>query len=244
MRPADTSLGGSNRGFPDTSHGLVSGLGASDARDYEQALESLCRRYWKPIYVYLRAAWAKGDDEAKDLVQAFMLWLFESGALREFDATRGTLRGYLKVLLKSFVIRKDQSMQRLKRGGGVAPISLEGLEGIEQALPDPRSADPEDLFERAWRLELLEQAIGRVRARYAAAGRARAFSVFEGYDLADGDRPTYRELAVRLGMAEGDIKKFLFEVREELRTELLAELSRMTAAETLRHDEWRRLFEA
>ncbi len=239
MRPGETSLGGGDRSFPQTTQGIV-----SDVRN-GSALETVSRRYWKPIYIYLRAAWSKGNDDAKDLTQAFLLWLFESGSLKQFDPERGSLRGYPKVLLKTFVLRNEKDLNRLKRGGGIELRSLDGQAGLDESLPDPRGEDPDAIFDRTWKVELVDHAIGRVKQRCAESGRSAAYQVFELFDLGpDVDRPTYKEIASRLNLSDADVKRFLFQIREEVRNEIRREVAETTPGEELREDEWRRLFES
>ena len=55
----DTTLGGGDKVFPETTLGFSGGLRNPAAADYGRALETLCARYWKPVYSYLRIAWAK-----------------------------------------------------------------------------------------------------------------------------------------------------------------------------------------
>src|SRR5262245_60106551 len=113
MWQKETSLGGSQNAFPATTQGIVSGLRGSD---YRASFEEICRRYWKPVYAYVRIAWAKDNETAKDLTQAFFLSLAEGNELKRFDPSRGSLRGYLKVLLRSFVGHQDRARAALKRG--------------------------------------------------------------------------------------------------------------------------------
>src|SRR5258708_32972394 len=115
---SDTSLGGPLKGFPETRMTLVTGLHSADSKERAAAFEAICASYWKPIYSYARIAWAKGNEEAKDLTQAFLLWLLEGEALDRFESERGSFRRYLKVLLRSFVGHQAAALGRLKRGGG------------------------------------------------------------------------------------------------------------------------------
>src|SRR5262245_36438991 len=110
MWQKQTSLGGSRNDFPVTTQGILSGLQGSDAAGYRSSFEQIGRRYWKPVYAYLGAAWAKDNETAKDLAQAFFLSLAEDETLKRFDPTRGSLRGYLKVLLRSFVGHHDRAL--------------------------------------------------------------------------------------------------------------------------------------
>ena len=144
MNGNDTTLGGSRRQFPDTTEGLLSRL--SGDRDYRSGIEELCRRYWKPVYRYLRIAWAKTNDDAKDITQSFFLWLAEAEALRRYDAGRGGFRRFLKLLLNGFVSNELKSEHRLKRGGGRV-ISLDDAQIAEAAGAD--ETDPGRGFDRA-----------------------------------------------------------------------------------------------
>jgi hypothetical protein len=50
----------------------------------QQALEKLCRTYWRPVYSFIRRQGA-GPQEAEDLTQGFFALLLER---RDFDSVR------------------------------------------------------------------------------------------------------------------------------------------------------------
>jgi RNA polymerase sigma factor (sigma-70 family) len=246
MPGPETTLGGSDRYFPETTVGFLSLLRRHTDEGRRAALDVLCSRYWKPVYAYVRAGWSKSNEDAKDLTQAFFLWIQENGALGRFDEERGGLRPYLKVLLRRFVKDKDVALHRLKRGGAVQVLPLAGdVAAIEDQICDPRAEEPEVAFERVWRTELVEQAVERLRQRSRAEGREVAFSVLEGYDLAPGAEPTtYRTLGERLGIPEAEVKKHLFAMRDALLREIRAELAELAADDVDRAREWEFLFGA
>ncbi len=63
------------------------------------------------------------------------------------------------------------------------------------------------------------------------------------YDLvAESKRPTYADLASRLGLPEEEVKNRLVRMREALRLEIRAELAGMTGDERDLEDEWNALF--
>lgn len=243
---AETTMGGPNRHFPETTVGFLSLLRLHTDEGRTAALNVLSTRYWKPVYAYVRVGWSKSSEDAKDLTQNFFLWIQENGALGRFEEERGGLRPYLKVLLRRFVKDKDVALRRLKRGGGVQVLPLVGdASAIEDLIPDPRAEDPEAAFERVWRIELVEQAVERLRERCRAEGRDLAFSVLAGYDLStEAEPPTYRSLGERLGISEGDVKKHLFAMRDALLREIRAELAQLTADDLGQAREWEFLFGA
>jgi len=231
MNGGDTSLGEGRRVFPETSLGLLGPLGDPEGPGYREAFERLCLRYWRPVYLFLRVARAKSNEDAKDLTQEFFLWLFGNPALGRYNATRGGFRPYLKTLLRRFVSREDRDAGRQKRGGGARLLSLEG---DAPDLPEP-NADPEGAFEAAWLEELIAQALERVRAR----GPASRIRVYEEVAMA-AERPSNAETARRLGVAVSDVEKALYHVREDLRRELRTLVGESAGIDA--EEEWERLF--
>ena len=226
----ETSLGGPGKEFPRTTQGFLDGLG--DAA----ALETLGRRYWKPVYCFLRAAWSKSNEEAKDLCQHFFLWLLESKVLERYRSDRASFRTFLKLQLRGFVSDQHKAAGRWKRGGDVRFVGLgEGGESLEQFLRDSKAVDPETVFDRAWFMSVLAEAIDRVRN----ATPPDRFRVFEAYDLSSQpEGPTYAGVARELGIAESRVRDILAALRREIREEVRAELRRQTRATEDFEKEW------
>lgn len=245
MRDQDTTLGGATQDFRKTVQDLLLRVRDPDAQVRKGGLEDLCRIYWKPIYGHLRRGWAKSNEEAKDLTQAFLLWLVEGDALSRYVPERSSLRTYLKSLLKHFVQDHDKALHRLKRGGGarLTELNRDAAE-LEAVLRDPRGMDPEQVFDRVWRLELVRRSVGRVAEQFHLQGRALQFQVFEAYDAkGSGEKPTYQTLAARFGMKESDIANYLFAVRHAIRSEIRAELAAMTGGPEELEEEWHAFFQ-
>ncbi|MBI2931763.1 MAG: sigma-70 family RNA polymerase sigma factor [Planctomycetes bacterium] len=234
MRDPDTNLHDGSSDFPETTWGLVARL--RKPKD----LEVLCRRYWRPIYLYVRAAWSKSNEDAKDLSQAFFLWLIEDDVLRKYEPQRGGFRHYLKGLLRNFVGHRERALGALKRGGGakILPICEDA---VAEALVDGET--PEQALDRAWMTEVVKQATERVRARLADGDRAILWRVFEEYDIAGRDA-TYTDVAARLGISESDVRNHLFAVREKIREEIRLELCDTVSDPRELEDEWRALLGA
>ena len=70
----------SQEAFPETTVGVL-----GEFTRGPEGLGRVCSKYWKPVYAYVRAAWAKSNEDAKDLTQAFFLWLLEERVLEQFD---------------------------------------------------------------------------------------------------------------------------------------------------------------
>ena len=214
----ETSLGGPSSGFPETRPDVVDHL-----KD-KAALEEVCRRYWKPVYRYVRTAWAKSNEEAKDLTQAFFLWLVEGDALAGYAPERGSFRGFFRVLLRRFVGHREAAAQRLKRGGGLRILSDADLDEIA-AGEVPATADPDAAFDHEWAVEVLRYALVHVQSALARQGRERAWRLYEEHDLSPAP-PSYAELGARHGLTETQVRDQLAAVRREVRREMREELGR------------------
>src|SRR5437588_9740763 len=138
------------------SVGLEAQGGSPAAQD---ALEKLCRTYWRPVYGFIRRQGTR-PEEAEDLTQGFFSLLLER---RDFDAVRkekGRLRSYLLTSLKHFLASEHRRAMTAKRGKGQPLIPLEELSASGQREIEP--TDPltaERLYERRWALTLMEQVL-------------------------------------------------------------------------------------
>jgi RNA polymerase sigma-70 factor (ECF subfamily) len=245
MRGQDTSIGGPSVNFADTAWGMVERARDASPQIRQVGLEELARKYWKPVYHYLRVAWAKSNEDAKDLAQAFFLWLADGRALDRYAPERASFRTFLKSLLRHFVQHHEEAVDRLKRGGGQTFLRIDDaaapLAGI---VPDPKVASPDDAFEREWRQSLMARAVERVRRQLQSQGDEVKFRIFERYYL-NGDanaEPTYAAIAEELRLKEGEVKHALSDVREEVRKEIRAELAQTVSRPEDLQEEWNAFF--
>jgi RNA polymerase sigma factor (sigma-70 family) len=220
MAEQNTDLGGPRRDFPVTTANFLRELRNPGAQAQKAVMEMMAERYWKPVYHFLRASYGKGNEDAKDLAQAFFTWLLERDLLGRYDPARSGFRTFLKGILRNFAGNEHQALQRLKRGGGVKMVPIAAAD-LESAGPE---TDPEKLFDTVFLKDTVERAVERVRARFQSGRRIVPFLAFDQYHFAkDGPPPTYALVARRLGIKEGDVRNYLHEVREAIRAEVKAE---------------------
>jgi hypothetical protein len=133
-----------------------------------------------------------------------------------------------------------KSVGRLKRGGDAHVVSLDADEvSLAGFLSESQGADPDRVFDQAWLMSLLAQAVALLRKRFSDDGRLDQFRIFEAYDLSeDATPPTYRDLAGRFGIAEGQVRDTLAAMRREVRAEIRAELRRQTRSQEEFDEEW------
>lgn len=238
---SSTNLGGEARSFPTTQGSWIGDLGSADS--YRRAIDLVCRRYWKPIYWYIRFKGSRTNDEAKDLTQAFLLQLLEDEPLRDYEPSKGRFRPFLKLLLKRFLGHDAEANRRLKRGGGIRILALDDPSFPEEGLPDPRTADPEKAFDRLWAMELARGAIDRVRTRLRQLGKEAKFDIYSAIDLCRTENvPSYQELASRTGLGEHDVRNTLRDVRAMIREEIRGDLAETVERPEDLEAEWHELF--
>jgi RNA polymerase sigma-70 factor (ECF subfamily) len=80
--------------FGSTRWSLVLEAGRESSPASRQALESLCRIYWYPLYAYVRRRGYSLHD-AQDLTQSFFARLLEKDMVEAADPSRGRFRSFL-----------------------------------------------------------------------------------------------------------------------------------------------------
>ncbi len=241
MRDRDTELHFGTKAFPSTHWSMVARARNPEDPAYRESLERLVTDYWRPIYVYIRSAWARSNEEAKDSTQEFLCGLMESRGLSEYKREKGRFRAYVKGALRHFLLDREKGRERQKRGGGRTIVSLD----VE--LPEvPRDpSDPAQLFDHAWGRALMEHALEDVRSSLRGEGREICWSVFEAYELpgSDSAESTYRDVAVRFGIRESEVKSHLTYTRLLVKKALRRHAADTVASEGDLYRELRELFE-
>ena len=206
-----------------------------------QALEKLCRTYWRPIYAFVRRQ-GVGHDEAEDFTQGFFALLLER---RDLDAVRkekGRLRSYLLTAVKHFIASEQRRAMAIKRGKGQRLVPLEELSAIERAEMEP--ADPlsaDRLYERRWALTLMEQVLRRLKDEYRTAGNAALFDWLKQLLPDEPEAPSRAEIAARLGMTENAVTQAFHRFRHRYQVLLREEISHTVAIASDIEDELRHL---
>ena len=211
--------------FLTTHWSVVLAVRRSDSVRAREALETLCRTYWYPLYAFVRRS-GRGPHDAEDLVQAFFAQCLKKDYLGAADQAKGRFRSFLLMALKRFLANEWDRARTRKRGGAGPPISLDALTAEQRyALEPSEPLSPDRLFERRWVLTLLESVLARLRAEQVEAGRSDGFDVLkDSLTGGAGDAP-YAELAARLGTSEGAVKVAVHRLRRRYRELLESEIA-------------------
>lgn len=195
----------------------------------QAALAELCRRYWYPIYAYLRRRGATPEN-ASDLTQDFFATLLEKEYLEAADRQRGRFRAFLLTAVTRFAAKSHERDQAQKRGGGGRLLSLDVSEGESRYQHEPADHwTPEKIFARRWALTILDAALSRLREDHEESGRTELFQSLKVYLTGDSGAPPLREAAERLSMTEGAVKVAVHRLRVRYREALREEIGQTVA---------------
>jgi len=161
------------------------------------------------VYRFIRLKFHKNNEDAKDLTQGFFAAALQRDFFARFDPAKASFRTYLRMAVERFAANQYAATNRKKRGGD---IQFEPV-GDQAAATE----SPEQSFEREWQRQLFSLALDDLQAHCNQCDKQLQFRVFQAYDLADAERPSYAELAVRHGIPETSVTNHLAWARRMLR---------------------------
>jgi RNA polymerase sigma factor (sigma-70 family) len=194
-----------------------------------EALEKLCRIYWRPIYSFVRRQ-GFGPQEAEDLTQGLFAQLLERKRLSAVRKEKGRLRSFLLGALKYFLADEQRRVMAIKRGQGQRLIPLEELRAddrIEMEPTDPVTA--EMIYERRWALTVLERVLSRLKDEYSAAGNAALFDSLKELLPDEPGSASQAEIGARLAMTENAIRQAFYRFRQRYQALLREEIAQTVA---------------
>ncbi len=209
-----------------------------------EALGSLVRSYWQPLYRYARRK-GKAPEDAEDLVQGFFAHVVEARALKGTDHAKGRFRAFLLASFQHWMINEWKRETRAKRGGGMATLSLDWPSAETGLHLEPADhLTPDKLYDREWALALLAKVLVDLEAECHAEGGAAQFDILKPCLTADSTRIPYAELAGKLDLTEGAARVAVHRLRKRYRHLLTSEISRTLASPDAVEEEMRSLFAA
>jgi RNA polymerase sigma factor (sigma-70 family) len=236
------SAGAAQKGavpFTTTHWSVVLEAQSEESPAAQEALEKLCRVYWRPIYSFVQRQGAR-PEEAEDLTQGFFADLFERGSLTAVRKEKGRFRSYLLGALKHFLADERRRAMAIKRGKGQRLIPLEELSADDRIEPaDPVTA--EQIYERHWASTVLERALSRSKDEYRAAGNAALFDSLKQLLPDEPGAPSQADIAAQLGMTENAVRQAFHRFRHRYQLLLREEIAHTVATAGDIEDELRHL---
>jgi RNA polymerase sigma factor (sigma-70 family) len=228
--------------FATTHWSVVLAARRPDSPQAAEALESLCRAYWYPLYAYLRRR-GQSPHDAEDLLQGFFVRFLEPDFLGQVDRGKGRFRSFLLAALNHFLTNEWDKANRQKRGGQVRRVSFDRAEAEGWYAAELASdLTPEKLYEQRWACALLERVMEQVEKDSRGAATAEAFGVLKEFLTGDSDSLTYADLADRLGVSEAAAKMRVQRLRHHYQRVLRQEIAQTVAVPEEVEEELRHLF--
>ena len=195
--------------FPTTNWTKIEG-GRANTATRRATLGSLALAYRRPLVIVARKR-GLPLEQADDVVQELFEKLVKRDVVRDLDRQRGRLRSFLRVALARAIATHVEHARAGKRGGGIADVDLDD--------DCPGGEQPDALFDRSWRMVILERAFARLASAYPAERFALIEQQFGG-----DDRPL-AEVARIHGTTEGAVKSLMHRARRRYRALVHAEVA-------------------
>jgi RNA polymerase sigma-70 factor (ECF subfamily) len=238
---------GAPRRFATTRWSLILSAANSGGEEEKarEALNELCRTYWRPIFSFV-CRHGYSMEDAQDLTQDFFVKILEPGWLRHADPDRGRFRSLLLRSLQNFLVNAAERTHTRKRGGDVKFISWNDwmAEAPSQLSISAQALDslpPERLFDLRWAVTVVEHALRRLREECESKGKRRLFHALSSHLTAERDEVSFAQLSGELGIAESAVIKQLHNLRQRYRSLLRDEVTHTVADPAHVEDEIRYL---
>ena len=211
--PGSAATCSGSAGFVPTHWSVVLAAKDKSSPQSEEALETLCRTYWYPLYVFARRQGRQPHD-AQDLVQEFFVRLLQKDYLDAAEQERGRFRTFLIMAFKRFLANEWDRSRAQKRGSGQTPLPLDP-ELSENRYQEEASVEmAADLaFDRHWAVTLLDQTLARLRDEHQKQGKGAEFEILRQFLAVGKDPITYGEVANQLGQSEASVKMAVHRLR-------------------------------
>ncbi len=229
MSGEDTRMMGGAKPFPPTSWSAIRQSQDPDSSGFEGSMDRLFRKYWSPVYFYVRRHWARDNEEAKDMTQAFFTTFFEKDFIQGVSAEKGRFRNFVLVALRNFLSKQKRAEKAIKRAPKQGLVSLNQLaeEHTGFDLPALGNADPHAQFEADWKKAVINASLKKLREQVGRGEKAVYVEVLVMYDIdrPEGEKLTYDDVATALGLTVHQVTNGLHWARGAFRQCFIEEIT-------------------
>ena len=242
-----TSIGGSRESFQTTHWSEIFNARTEDDIRRKSIIDALLRRYWKPVYCYIRR---KGYDneQAKDLTQGFFHEvILNRNLIRQADQTKGRFRTFLLTALDHYLIdvhRREKSKKQMPPGGLMTfeDNDLPNLTSVHSSMT------PDQVFNYIWATELIDQVISQVKKECGNTGKETHWRIFHAKILApiidNRTSPSLKKLCDQYGVEdEAKASNMIITIKRCFRRVLEDHLRRFVRMDSEIEDEMREFLE-
>ncbi len=222
-----TDMGEGDGLFHTTRWTEIHGIRSDDEQQRRACLEMIAKRYWRPVYVFLRRK-GLSNDAAKEATQGFFTKVILGRRLLErADPKIGKFRSYLRHALNNYRIDELRAARARTPAGG-----LVNIDAVPDVPADQTQGEvsPELAFDHAWASALVGKVLAQVQADCHRRDQLQHWQVFEARVLQPimegADTPGLDELAQRLGIGSAkQASDMIITVKRKFRSALRKEIS-------------------
>ena len=168
-----------NPRFNTTHWSMVVSSRDSDSGIRTTSLGELYQAYWYPLFAYLRRK-GHAPESSADYVQGFFVELIDKDFLEAVAPEKGRFRWFMMSAIQRFVSKQLEKDKAQKRGGGNAIFSLNVNDAEQRYSREPADDQtPEKLFDRRWALEVLSQALAKLKSDQESIGKAVLYNALQ-----------------------------------------------------------------
>ena len=171
-----TDMGGTGEVFLTTHWSLIEDIKSKGDKD-RALMDLLLKRYWKPVYCYLRR---KGyeNEQAKDLTQGFFHEVvLNRNLVQRADQCKGRFRSFLLHALNQYLINVQTAEFAKKRipADKLVPLDMIDPAEVPQAISN---LGPDDAYNYAWLSALLDEILSEVETKCCQDGMEIHWNIF------------------------------------------------------------------
>lgn len=184
----------------------------------KEALSTLCRDYWYPLYAFARRL-GRNQEDAEDLTQGFFAYALEHEVFSLADRDIGSLRTFLLKVFQRYMGDVWDRQRAQKRGGGREHVSLNVEEGEELYSRDFAANETHELlFDRSWAQSVLRIALSTLAAMEQNVGHKSEFELLQSFLTPDGvEEQSYEAVGRELRMTSEAVRQAVSRLRRKFR---------------------------
>jgi len=196
-------MGGTKSRFQTTHWSEIRNARTHDEARRRIVIDGLIKRYWKPIYCYLRRK-GYGNEPAKDLTQGFLHEIvLGKDIVQQAEEAKGRFRTFLLTALNHYITSVHRANVAGKRHPKDGVVSLEEFDEESMSLA-AKDMQPEDVFTYVWASVLMDDVLAEVKEGCFRDGKKVYWGVFRARVLdpiVTGVEPiTVADLCKRFGI--------------------------------------------
>jgi RNA polymerase sigma factor (sigma-70 family) len=232
--------------FPTTDWGLLNNMRGATPSLKRAALDILIRRYWRPVFGFIRFS-GHDEESAKDLTQAFFAEWIERDVFEKADKQQGRFRSFVLTCLKRFAANEHRAENAQKRKPTAGLFSLDELmDNTEMPFEPSGGMTPDMIFDRAWAVEVVRRVLQQLERECQTTGKSIHFDIFArriiNPILHGVEEPSLAELSREHGLAEKQAANHLLTAKRAYQRLLQQEIRLYVASEAEVSSEMRDLF--